>query len=75
MPTARTRSPVTLTAFGALMDPDYLRQATSDPCAAKPLEPAEGDALAPLAALTHWWASCADELRRTSEKTIRSMKF
>lgn len=74
MPTARARSPVTLTAFGALMDPDYLRQATSDPCAATIAESERGER-APLAALTRWWAACAAEIQRTREKTIRSIRF
>ena len=75
MPSARTRAPVTLTAFGALMDPDYLRQATSDPCAAKAVEQAERNALEPPAALARWWESCLAELQRTREKAIRSMRF
>jgi hypothetical protein len=75
MPTARARSPVTLTGFGALMDPDYLRQATSDPCAAKAVAESEREALDPLATLTRWWASCVAEIQRTREKTIRSMRF
>jgi hypothetical protein len=74
MPTARARSPVTLTGFGALMDPDYLRQATSDPCNATVAE-SERDARDPLAVLRRWWASCAAEIQRTREKTIRSMRF
>ena len=57
------------------MDPDYLRQATSDPCAAKPIAESERDALDPLATLMRWWANCAAEIQRTREKTIRSMRF
>ncbi len=76
MPTARTASPVTLTAFGALMDPDYVRQVTSDPCAAKAAaQQSERGAPAASSAWTRWWSSCAVELQRTREKTIRSMRF
>jgi len=75
MPSARTRAPVTLTAFGALMDPDYLRQATSDPCAGNAVEQAERDAREPLATLASWWESCVAELQRKREKAIQSMKF
>ena len=74
MPSARAGFPVTLTAFAALMDPDYVRQVTSDPCAAKPSS-SERRAPAPPSALTRWWASCSAELQRTREKTIRSMRF
>ena len=72
---ARARLPVTLTAFGALMDPDYLRQATNDPCAAKAIAQSEGEQLGLLAAMVRWWASRAADLQRTREKAIRSMRF
>ena len=75
MPTARARSPVTLTGFGALMDPDYLRQATSDPCAAMAAAESERSAFGPLGVLARWWASRAAGIQRTREKTMRSMRF
>ena len=46
MHSPRSRSPFSLTAFGALMDPDYLRQATNDPCAANPVERSEPESAA-----------------------------
>jgi len=72
---ARARVRVTLTAFGALMDPDYLRQATNDPCAAKAIAQSEGERPEPPTALARWWTSCVAEIQRTREKTIRSMRF
>ena len=49
MQSARARPPFSPTAFGALMDPAFLRRATNDACAARsvaPREPEEREAAA-----------------------------